>query len=103
GVATRPAPPLPRLEGSGIGWIRRHELRKPGGSDSRQQVVTEEVRGVIRAQIPGPHLDPDEHVGAGPRLGLETEQRELLWKVSSVVVGDESVDAGAVGIDVTSC
>ena len=47
------------------------------GPTRGEQIVAQQLERVVRAQIPRHHLDPDEHVGPGPRLRLEAEQREL--------------------------
>ncbi len=61
--------------------------------------MAQELEYVVRAQIPRHHLHPHDHVDAGPRLGLEAEQRELRRQPSAVVRDDEGVDAGDVGVD----
>ena len=68
-----------------------------------EQVVPQQLERVVRAEVPRHHLDPHEHVGAGPRLGLEAQQRELRRQPAAVMRRDERVDAGDVGVDLAPC
>ena len=57
--------------------IRRHQLGSPLRSDAGEHVAAQQLERVVRAEIPGHHLDPHQDVGPGPRLRLEAQQREL--------------------------
>jgi len=68
-------------------------------TDRASQVVTQQFKRVVRAEIPGHHLYPDRDVSAGERFRLETQQREFRRQRGAVMRADERIHAGGVGVD----
>ena len=72
--------------------IRRHQFGSPLRPDAGEQITTQELVRVVRAEIPGHHLDPHQHVGPGPRRRLEAQQREL--RRQRRIGGEKRIHAG---------
>jgi hypothetical protein len=79
--------------------VRRHELRHALGADRPNQIVTQQLERIVRAQVPRHHLHPHDHVRPAPRLWFESQQRELRRQLGAVMRGDERVDPGDVRVD----
>ena len=71
-------------------------------ADARDEVVAQELERVVGAEIPRHHLHPHHHIGAGERLRLEAQQRELGRQRAAVMRRDERVHAGDVRVDLLS-
>ena len=79
--------------------VRRHQLRILSSPTVRIRSWRSSSNDIVRAQVPGHHLHPDDDVRGRPGFGLEAQQREFRRQPAAVMRRDERVDAGDVRVD----